>query len=184
MAPPETPGTNHRAFYKTPHLKEEKVILCILTSGEKIPRICRLSSPGLAVRAFKNWYIKHKVHSFHSKHRRFRKWRTAHLKRIRLNTARTRGGDAHACFLGDGSHRGFIPGNALHDITCPWTRELMAPSGSHQIHSGELPALSSPSSPSCPPTPTTHPQLLFFFRNFPVPTHGSNCSVQENKTKK
>lgn len=41
-----------------------------------------------------------------------------------------------------------------------------------------------PLSPSCPPTPTTHPQLLFFFRNFPVPTHSSSCSVQgENKTK-
>lgn len=80
-----------------------------------------------------------------------------------------------------GSRGGFVQGNALHDPTRPWTRELMVPSCRG---ASPVPSCRFLLSPSCPPTPTTHPQLLFFFRNFPVPTHSSSCSVQgENKTK-
>lgn len=98
------------------------------------------------------------------------------------------GGDVPTRSHVQGSHSGFAQGNA-RDATCPWTREPPVRS-CHQWPRPNSPSqLSSishplPPSPPRPPTPTTHPPLLFFFKNCPVPTHGSSRSVQgENKTK-
>ena len=110
-------------------------------------------------------------------------------KRIPLNTARVNMRWGHAHSLPRHTARAMASSKAMPSVPrsargqgSQWPRQLPGWPGEQSRPVLHLTLL--PSSPSCPPVPTTHPQLLFFFRNFPVPTHGSSCSVQrENKTK-